>query len=74
MTQSINTVRVRVDSGATTRVQSIQYLPNPLDFAIKDASDVEISNNLTGRGVLTYNQITQEFVVQDVPRLNGGTF
>jgi hypothetical protein len=57
-------------------VQSIQYLPGTLspEFYIRDAKDIEISNNLTGRGVLTYNQTTQEFVVQDVPRLNGGTF
>lgn len=71
---SINAVKVKVNSGLPPRVQSIQYLNNPLDFVIKDAADVEISNNLTGRGVLTYNQTTQEFVVQDVPRLNGGTF
>jgi hypothetical protein len=71
---SINAVKVRVNSGLPPRVQSIQYLPNPLDFQIKDATDVEISNNLTGRGVLTYNQTTQEFVVQDVPRLDGGTY
>ena len=74
MSQSINTVRVRVDSGATTRVQSIQYSPRSENFYVRGAADVEISNNLTGRGVLTYNQTTQEFVVQDVPRLNGGTF
>lgn len=71
---SINAVKVKVNSGLPPRVQSIQYLNNPLDFEIKDASDIDISNNLTGRGVLTYNQTTQEFVVQDVPRLNGGTF
>jgi hypothetical protein len=74
MTQTINTVRVRVNSGTATRVQSIQYAPNTSDFSVKNATDVEISDNLTGRGVLTYNQTTQEFVVQDVPRLNGGTF
>lgn len=74
MSQTINTVRVRVDNGATTRVQSIQYLPKTTDFEIKDASDVEISNNLSGRGVLTYDQTTDKFVVQDVPRLDGGTY
>jgi hypothetical protein len=73
---SPSSVKVRVTNGAPTRVQSIQYLPNALspEFFIRDAKDIEISNNLTGRGVLTYNQTTQEFVVQDVPRLNGGTF
>jgi hypothetical protein len=74
MSQTINTVRVRVDSGATSRVQSIQYLPNMISFDIKDAADLQISNNLTGRGVITYNETTQEFVVQDVPRLDGGTY
>jgi hypothetical protein len=74
MTQTINTVRVRVNSATTSRVQSIQYAPNSGDFALRNATDIEISDNLTGRGVLTYNQTTQEFVVQDVPRLNGGTF
>ena len=74
MTQTINTVRVRVNSATSSRVQSIQYAPNTGDFSVKNAKDVEISDNLTGRGVLTYNQTTQEFVVQDVPRLNGGTF
>jgi hypothetical protein len=70
---SPSSVKVRVMNGAPTRVQSIQYLPTS-DFYIKDAKDIEISNNLTGRGVMTYNQTTQKFVVQDVPRLNGGTF
>lgn len=73
---SPSSVKVRVMNGAPTRVQSIQYLPGDLSpkFYIKDAEDIEISNNLTGRGVMTYNQTTQEFVVQDVPRLEGGTF
>lgn len=74
MSQTINTVRVRVDSGVTTRVQSIQYIPNVNQFSVKNAPDVTISDNVTGRGVLTYNQTTQQFVVQDVPRLEGGTF
>jgi hypothetical protein len=74
MTQTINTVKVRVNSSTSTRVQSIQYSPNTNEFSVSNAEDVEISNNLTGRGVLTYNQSTQKFVVQDVPRLNGGTF
>ena len=69
-----SSVKVRVTNGAASRVQSIQYAPNTGDFSVKNAKDVEISDNLTGRGVLTYNQTTQEFVVQDVPRLNGGTF
>lgn len=71
---SINAIKVRVNDGATTRVQSIQYIPNMGDFSLKNASDLTISNNLTGRGILTFNQGTQQFVVQDVPRLEGGTF
>jgi hypothetical protein len=74
MSQTIGTVSVKVNSTPSVRVQSIQYLPNPAEYTIKDASDLEISNNLTGRGVLTYDETNQEFVVQDIPRLNGGTF
>lgn len=71
-------IKVRVNSGVATRVQSIQYLPGNSEtannFLLKDADDIDISNNLTGRAVLTFNINTQEFVVQDVPRLEGGTF
>jgi hypothetical protein len=75
---NVNTggVKIAVNSGNPTRVQSIQYIPaaSQGSFSISDATDIEISNNLTGRGVLTYNENTQEFIVQDLPRLNGGTF
>lgn len=73
---NVNTggVKIAVNSGNPTRVQSIQYIPTQAAFSISEASDLEISNNLTGRGVLTYNENTQEFIVQDLPRLNGGTF
>lgn len=74
MSQQINTVRVRVNNGGPSRVQSIQYSPNAGSFNISDATDVEISDDLTGRSVLTYNETTKKFVVQDVPRLEGGTF
>ena len=74
MSQTIGTVSVRVNSTPSVKVQSIQYLPNPSSYTIKDAADLSISNNLTGRGVLTFNETTQEFVVQDLPRLNGGKF
>jgi hypothetical protein len=75
---NVNTggVKIAVNSGNPTRVQSIQYISaaSQGSFSISDATDIEISNNLTGRGVLTYNENTQEFIVQDLPRLNGGTF
>lgn len=71
---SINAIKVRVNDGAVPRVQSIQYIPNVNQFSIKNASDVTISDDVTSRGILTYNQETQQFVVQDVPRLEGGTF
>lgn len=69
-------VKVRVSSGAATRVQSIQYIASGGSggFSLKDASDLSISVNQSGRGVMTYNSDTQQFVVQDVPRLEGGTF
>ncbi len=75
---NVNTggVKIAINSGNPTRVQSIQYIAaaSQGSFSISDATDIEISNNLTGRGVLTYNENTQEFIVQDLPRLNGGTF
>lgn len=74
MSQTIGTVNVRVNSTPSVRVQSIQYIPNLANYTISGAADVDISNNLTGRGVLTYDETNQEFVVQDIPRLNGGTF
>lgn len=74
MSQTIGSINVRVNSNPSVRVQSIQYLPNPLAFNISDAADVSIPAGQTGRGVLTYDSTNQEFIVQDVPRLNGGTF
>jgi hypothetical protein len=73
MSQTINTVKVRVNSTSAVKVQSIQYSPQG-NYTLRDAADITISDNLTGRGVLTYNENTQQFVVQDLPTLNGGTF
>ena len=71
MSQTINTVRVRVNSSPAVRVQSIQYLPGR---SIADSQDIEFGSPLTPRSVLTYDETTEKFIVQDVPQINGGTF
>jgi len=71
MSQTINTVRVKVNSTPSVRVQTIQYAPGTL---LAGLQDVEFASDLTGRGVVTYDQATQKFIIQDVPQLNGGTF
>lgn len=73
-TQTIGTVNVRVNSSPSVRVQSINYLPTPGDIYVAQAADVEIMNSANNNSVLTYDNETQKFVVQNVPRLNGGTF
>jgi hypothetical protein len=73
LVSSPTAIKVRVNNGAPSRVQSIQYAPSA-SFSVQNATDVQISDNLTDRAVLTYNQSTDKFVVQDVPRLEGGTF
>ena len=67
-------VRIAVNAGNAQRVQSINYLPAPTDFFVAQAADVEIMNSANNNSVLTYDNNTQKFVVQNVPRLNGGTF
>lgn len=67
-------VRVTVNNTTSKKVQSVGYLPNRTDLTVADLSDVEFSDNLTARSVLTYNSSTEKFVVQDVSRLEGGTF
>lgn len=74
MSQTIGSINVRVNSNPSVRVQSIQYIPNPAAYTITGAADVSIPTGQTGRGVLTYDLANQEFVVQDLPNLNGGTF
>jgi hypothetical protein len=73
-TQTIGTVNVRVNSSPSVRVQSINYLTTPGEFVVREASDVVIMNSANNNSVLTYDNTTQKFVVQNVPRLNGGTF
>ena len=74
MSQVINTVKVSVNPGNTQRVKSFNYLPNPTDVVIANAVDVEILNAANNNSVLTYDSRVQKFVVQNIPRLNGGTF
>lgn len=69
-TQAIN---VRVNTAPATRVNNIQYLP-ATSFTVINASDVQFLNAANNLSVLTYDDTTDKFVVQNVPRLNGGTF
>ena len=71
---STGTVKVSVNPGNAQKVQSIIYLPNPTDVVLADAVDVEILNSANNLSVLTYDSTIQKFVVQNIPRLNGGTF
>ena len=71
MSQTINTVIVRVNSSPAVKVQSIQYLPGK---SIAESTDLIFGDTLTNRSILTYNPITEKFVVQDAPQINGGTF
>lgn len=74
MSQVINTVKVSVNPGNTQRVKTFNYLPSPTDVVISQATDVEILNAANNNSVLTYDSTIQKFVVQNIPRLNGGTF
>ena len=69
-TQAIN---VRVNTAPASRVNNIQYLP-ATSFTVINASDVQFLNAANNLSVLTYDDTTDKFVVQNVPRLNGGTF
>lgn len=69
-TQAIN---VRVNTAPATKVNNIQYLP-ATSLTVGNASDVQFLNAANNLSVLTYDDTTDKFVVQNVPRLNGGTF
>ena len=71
---SMGAVKVSVNPGNTQRVKSFNYLPNPTDVIISQASDVEILNAANNNSVLTYDSTIQKFLVQNIPRVNGGTF
>ena len=73
-TQTIGTVNVRVNTSPVARVQSIQYLPTAASYSIRNAADVQFDNTENNLSVLTYDDTTEKFVVQNVPRVNGGTF
>lgn len=68
-------VRIAINPNNPQRVQSINYLPAKAnDFKVIDAGDVVFENAENNSSVLTYDNTTDKFVVQNVPRLNGGTF
>jgi len=67
-------VKISINSGNPERVRSINYLGSPGDFIVAGASDVQILNSANNNSVLTYDATSQKFLVQNVPRLNGGTF
>lgn len=74
-TQTIGTVNVRVNTTPVSRVRTIQYAPGSAGtFNVGQADDVQFLNTANNLSVLTYDDITDKFVVQNVPRLNGGTF
>ena len=67
-------VRIAVNPNNAQRVQSINYLPNPSAFYVRDAGDVQFDNTANNLSVLTYDNITEKFIVQNAPRIDGGTF
>lgn len=76
-TQTIGTVNVRINTSPVARVRTIQYSPGSGGagtFSVSQAEDVQFLNTENNLSVLTYDDTTDKFVVQNVPRLNGGTF
>lgn len=75
-TQTIGTVNVRINTSPVARVRTIQYSPGSGGgtFSVSQATDVQFLNTENNLSVLTYDDTTEKFVVQNVPRLNGGTF
>lgn len=77
-TQTIGTVNVRINTSPVARVRTIQYSPGSGGgggtFSVSQATDVQFLNTENNLSVLTYDDTTDKFVVQNVPRLNGGTF
>jgi hypothetical protein len=67
-------VKISVNPGNAQRVQSINYLPTPSAFYVRDAGDVEFDNTANNLSILTYDNVTEKFIVQNAPRINGGTF
>jgi hypothetical protein len=67
-------VKISVNPNNAQRVQSINYLPVPSAFFVRDASDVQFDNTANNLSILTYDNVTEKFIVQNAPRINGGTF
>ena len=67
-------VRIAVNGNNPQRVQSIQYLSAASDFTVSQASDVVFENTINNSSMLTYDNTINKFVVQNAPRVNGGTF
>lgn len=70
---SIGSIKVRVNTSPTVKVRNIQYSPSQTLF-LSNAADVIFENTENNLSVLTYDEQLDKFVVQNVPRLNGGTF
>ena len=68
------TVNVRVNTSPASKVRTIGYSPSSSNFAVSNATDVIFENTENNLSVLTYDDNIDKFVVQNVPRLNGGTF
>jgi hypothetical protein len=68
----IGSVKVKVNSQSSQRVQSIQYLATGSAFAIKNAYDLEFGNMTSP--IITYNATTEKFIVQTLKAIDGGTF
>lgn len=71
---TIGSIKVRVNTNPATRVRTIQYSAIGASFSVSDATDVIFQNTENNLSVLTYDDNINKFVVQNVPRLNGGTF
>lgn len=67
-------VRIAVNPGNPQRVQSINYLASAVEYTVIGAGDVVFENSTNNCSVLTYDNTRDKFVVQNAPRLNGGTF
>lgn len=67
-------VKVSVNPGNAQRVQSINYNATLVNYTLENASDVTIGNTQDNNSVLTFDNVSNSFIVQNVPRLNGGTF
>ena len=71
---TIGGLKISINNNNPQRVQSINYGLNQ-SFRVSRAADVTLDITADNtNSVLTYDDSTQKFVVQSVPRLDGGTF